>query len=228
MNNIICLTPVRNGSKFIKKFFEYNYDLFDGFLFLDDGSSDNTYELLQTEKTIDILQKEFVDDFNDAENRNLLLDSAKTIDSRWFMWLDIDELIYPNLDITEFNDNDVITINLVHLWNSMEEYNSEYPYSNNGLQRKCRIFNKRILNNNYRFDSDRKLHFSLLDENLYENSSIIHNSYILHMGHMDMDNRIRKYNLYMEKDDKNYQPIGYGHFLNHNAITSNVKDLIKK
>ena len=63
---------------------------FVGFILLDDGSEDESYEDAVHEKLL-FKFKQDRNNFNDLKNRNTLLDIASFFNSEWFCFMDLDE-----------------------------------------------------------------------------------------------------------------------------------------
>ncbi|WP_321335328.1 hypothetical protein [uncultured Bacteroides sp.] len=85
-------------------------------------------------------------DFNDLENRNILLDIASFFNAAWLAFMDVDEWIdsiYTDFSFMNNKDVEVAIFRLVHLWDNEKVYNAEYPYSEGGIQHKYRMFRNR-------------------------------------------------------------------------------------
>lgn len=239
-NNIIALTPVYNGKKYIHQFIEKNYDTVDGFVFFDDGSTDGTFdEIFKCDKVLGIYSRETNSGFDDFDNRQTLLnflDDSSFMENHspeWYVWLDVDEVIYPSFSIDASVGGTVIKFPMVHLWNSKEEYNTEYPASRNGIQRKYRGFKadpKMWTGLQLLSIPNKKLHFNLIPYN-YDMTDVItvDNAYILHYANVDKEDRLFRYKRYKEIDvHGNNLGIGYEHLLNDNPITNNISTLLNK
>jgi hypothetical protein len=225
MSKIICLTPVKNGEVYIKNFFKENDVYIDFYIFLNDNSIDTTVSLLkENPKVLSILHRESADIFDDLINRNLLLTEAQKFanSSDWIIWLDIDEVLF-NFKITDTNSiHGVLNLQMVHLWNSTTYYNTEYPYSDKGIQYKIRGFK---VNNlvNWILPSTNRLHFPLLPSNYNNENILIPNGYILHYANVTKENREARYIRYKKDDpDNKFQSIGYNHLLNHNPKLNSI------
>ena len=240
-NNIIAVTPVYNGRKHIQRFIEKNYDTVDGFVFLDDGCTDGTFDqILTCDKVLAVYTREKNSGFNDFDNRQLILDYVlkdetfiETHSPEWYVWLDVDEVIHPSFSIGANLDRKVIRFPLVHLWNDDEHYNTEYPASRNGIQYKDRGFKAnsnlwaglQLLNL-----PNKNLHFNLIPY-LYDRNDIIDvdTTVILHYANVDKEERERRYKRYKEIDkDGNNLGFGYKHLLNDNPKVEHISTLINK
>lgn len=228
MSKVICLTPIKNGEAYIENFFKENDPYVDFYIILDDNSTDTTLSLLKDRpKVLSILNRERADLFDDLLNRNILLAEAEKFANNldWIVWLDIDEVLYKfEMPITD-SPYSVLNFKLVHLWNSTTFYNTEYPYSNQGIQYKLRGF--RVDNSIcWKLPSVNRLHFSLLPPNFNQQTKIVPNGYILHHANITKERREARYLRYRKDDtDNKFQPTGYEHLLNDNPTLDNIANL---
>lgn len=90
------------------------------------------------------------------------------INIKWIFWLDFDERIDNNLNVISNFRNiilsprlryNILNLPLFHMWNEYE-YNTQYPYSFNGIQYHTRLIRYKK-NNNMIINNDNKLHFNL-------------------------------------------------------------------
>lgn len=233
---ILLLTQAYNEEKNVKDFLENTSKFVDGIIVLDDSSTDNTWNLLNTEerdnKLILKLKKKRTS-FNDLENRNLLLNVLEkvflnnNIKIDWIIWLDFDERIHDHHDsyislmreklLTSSFQYNQFNIHMVHMWDNIH-YNKIYPYSLNGIQLHTRIIriNKELIKKyeicmtNYR---NKTLHFKLtpypIREKVYPFPLLVK-----HLGRNSDEIRKEKYNLYTQVYDKNLiNQKSYQHFL---------------
>ena len=95
--HILCLLPVRNGETDLPGYFESVARFSDGVLALDDGSTDRTRALLESNPLVrGILENPVRESYlgwDDAANRQRLLDEAQVWRPRWILSLDADERI---------------------------------------------------------------------------------------------------------------------------------------
>ena len=94
---IICLLPARNAEADLDGFFASVSRFVDAVVALDDGSTDGTYDRLAREPLVKILlrnpRREDYQGWDDAANRNRLLEAADALDPEWIISLDADERI---------------------------------------------------------------------------------------------------------------------------------------
>lgn len=202
----VLLCQSYNEGEHIADFLEHMSNYFDAIILLDDGSSDNTYEIAVHEKLI-IKFKNHRLEFNDLKNRNTLLNVASFIRSDWLCFMDIDERFDPKH--VDFFDNldqiqaDNIGFLFVHLWNSVKEYNIKiYEKSYQGIFLRWRMF-RNI--GKLSIHSSNKLHFncSPLFYPMMITPVLVH-----HFGYLNKERRHNKFNFYLkedtQKDQKNY------------------------
>lgn len=198
---IICLVPCYNESSRILGFIKHHETMFDAFIFLDDESTDTTFELINHEKTLFRVKKKRYK-FNDLENRNLLLKLLAFSKAEWGFFLDVDELIHQKT----FNHNTFcnptvlsMTVNLVHLWDEESIFRADVPESDKSNQIKGVLLRWRIFRNTgfCKIESDRELHFPSIP---YISKSKKTSILILHYGSLNKIDRIRKYQFYATND----------------------------
>jgi len=207
---IVLLTSCYNEEKNIADFLENVEKIVDGIIVLDDESTDNSWDLLESEKIILKIKKRRVT-FNDLENRNVLLNVAQEILLKnkirvgWFLWLDFDERIYlreiENVKKSLFlpyNKNNVYKLPILHMWDSTK-YNGEYPESENGVQLQKRLFRHLPCFTPYKIKSEKHLHFPLIP---YNEKSKNFPLLIQHLGFNNEEKRKLKYDSYTKKYDK--------------------------
>lgn len=92
---LTVLVPVRNGADDVPGFLESVARLTDTVVALDDGSDDDSIELLSASPLTRILVRTGRREgrWDDARNRQALLDAATALRPRWLLFLDIDERI---------------------------------------------------------------------------------------------------------------------------------------
>jgi glycosyltransferase involved in cell wall biosynthesis len=198
----------------------------DGIIVLDDESTDNTYELIQSEKLIVKAKKKRID-FNDKQNRNILLDIAYFFRSEWFIFIDADERFderFVDLPKVMRLPVDVVGLWIANLWDSMETYRIDMGDSNqisqNGLWFRWRMFRNR---GRMQITSTNTLHFNSVP---YLLNLHISQSLLLHLGYLNEDRRVVKYAFYMKEDNLNL--FGYYDILKKDIHVKNINLLTEK
>jgi len=91
------LLPVRNGHDDLPRWFASVEGLCDAVIALDDGSTDDTGDLLRAHPLVHSIlanpRRETYEGWDDAVNRQRLLDAAEELNPRWLLFLDADERI---------------------------------------------------------------------------------------------------------------------------------------
>ncbi len=219
----ILLTQSFNEQDMIQDFLENMSLYFDGIILLDDGSTDNTYQLAENSKLILKVKKTRIG-FIDIENRNLLLDLVSYFSTEWICFMDTDERFDKRFANFRKVENDIktdnILFNFVNIWNNNDCYNSNYPYSKNGIMEKLRMF--RNIGHAQIFTPKIRVHFDVVP---YK-QNIKHGEILFkHYGMASNSLRKEKYNFYQKEDIANDQT-NYKHMLNDNAVLLDVNDIV--
>ena len=94
---LVCLLPARNAAADLPGWFESARRFADAVVALDDGSTDRTRDLLAADPLVKVLLenpgRESYEGWDDAGNRQRLLDAAAQLEPGWIMSLDADERI---------------------------------------------------------------------------------------------------------------------------------------
>ncbi|MFA7107308.1 MAG: glycosyltransferase, partial [Candidatus Izemoplasmatales bacterium] len=220
---ILMLVPVYNEAKSLPGFINHMSYFCDGMIFLDDNSTDNSYELIKGEKVLLKIKKrrEF---FNDIDNRNKLLEVSFFFNTEWLLFMDVDERFDPrycNLyQLTRQIKFDVFAFNIIHLWDNIDTYNSTFPNSNQGLVRTCRMFQSK---GHLQINTQKILHFTPIPYftrlKLTNNPILVH-----HLGNIDIEARKQKYGFY-QKEDRQKNIENYEYLINGSAILKEVSKI---
>ncbi|HLB62684.1 MAG TPA: glycosyltransferase [Actinomycetota bacterium] len=101
MNEIVCLLPVRNGAQDLTGYLAAAPAWCDAIVALDDGSTDETRDLLEASPLVRIVltnpRRETHAGWHDGANRNRLIEAVAGLDPDWIVSVDVDERI-PNDD----------------------------------------------------------------------------------------------------------------------------------
>lgn len=197
---LVALIPTYNESERIVDCLRSVEKYCDGIILLDDDSQDDTYEIAQSEKLL-LKAKKVRTEFNDKQNRNILLDIASFFKTEWFIFIDADERFDDRFvdlrEVMKRDDVDTVGVWVVNLWDSMDMYRVDMedtnPLSHDGLWFRWRMFrNKGYVQINW----SSKLHFpSVPYIKGYINSLIL----VLHIGYLYERDRFYKYTFYKKK-----------------------------
>jgi glycosyltransferase involved in cell wall biosynthesis len=93
--SLVCLLPVRNGADDLPGYLACAAEFADAVVALDDGSTDDTREVLAASPHVQALltnpPREGFQQWDDAANRKRLLDAAAQLRPTWILSLDVDE-----------------------------------------------------------------------------------------------------------------------------------------
>lgn len=227
--SLIALIPTYNESSRIKDCIRSVERHCDGIILLDDDSKDGTFQMAYSDKMLLKVRKERKE-FNDRQNRNILLDLASFFKSDWFIFIDADERFDDRLMDLRKNmkrkDVDVIGLWIANLWDSTETYRTDMedsnPHSKNGLWFRWRMFRNK---GRMQFHIGRTLHFSSVPYRK-DKYSLISKTLLLHLGYLEENKRKEKYNFYQKED--RHQIISYEPILHKNIKLLNVCDISEK
>jgi glycosyltransferase involved in cell wall biosynthesis len=94
---VVCLLPVRDGERDLPGWFASAERVADAVVALDDGSGDATPDLLEAHplvrKVLSNPARDGYEGWDDARNRQRLLDAVQDLEPDWVLWLDADERI---------------------------------------------------------------------------------------------------------------------------------------
>ena len=213
---LIALIPTYNESERITDCLRSVEKYCDGIILLDDESTDDTYQIAQSDKLL-IKAKKARTEFNDKQNRNILLDIASFFKAEWFIFIDADERFDDRfVDLREVMKNpdvDTAGIWIANLWDSLETYRvMNDPYAKNGLWFRWRMFKNK---GRMQIINKKKLHFPSIPYGGKDGKFIKAKTLLLHLGYLTLKRRHYKYNFYLIEDkDKilNYDDILYDNY----------------
>jgi len=97
---VVGLLPARNAAHHLPGYFESVAPVVDAVVALDDGSTDDTAELLASEPLVEVLlrnpRRATYRGWDDSANRNRLLTASEELEPRWLLFLDADERLDPD------------------------------------------------------------------------------------------------------------------------------------
>lgn len=199
---LVALIPAYNESERIGDCLRSVEKYCDGIILLDDGSRDDTYSIAQSEKLL-LKAKKIRTEFNDKQNRNILLDLASFFKVEWFIFIDADERFDDRFvdlrEVMKRDDVDTVGVWIANLWDSMETYRTDMedtnPESKNGLWFRARMFRNK---GRMQLRVSRKLHFPTIPyvSKLWKSQSLI-----LHLGYLLGINRKTKRSFYAKEQD---------------------------
>jgi Glycosyl transferase family 2 len=97
---VVGLLPARNAASYLAGYFDSVAAVVDAVVALDDGSTDETGELLEAQPTVEVLlrnpRRPTYHGWDDSANRNRLLAAAAELEPAWILFLDSDERLDPD------------------------------------------------------------------------------------------------------------------------------------
>lgn len=206
---LIALIPTYNESLRITDCLHNVEKYCDGIILLDDDSTDDTYQTSRSDKLL-IKAKKVRTEFNDKQNRNILLDIASFLKAEWFIFIDADELFYDRfVDLRNVMKNaeiDTVGVWIANLWNSMKTYRTDMqdtnPYSKDGLWVRWRMFRNK---GRMQIINQRKLHFPSVP---YVQKTYVSKTLMLHTGYIYSSYRNGK-RVFYEKENDSYVALYY-------------------
>lgn len=220
---LIVLIPAYNEASRIQKCIDSLPAYCDGVILLDDGSTDNTYNLATGNKILLKVRKSR-DYFDDLKNRNILLNIASFICSEWFIFLDTDESISSNFNDLEAvmsdKNNDIIGVWIANLWDDENKIRTDMPDGSlemNGLWLRWRLFRNK---GRMQIISNKHLHFTTVP---YMKNYRISKTLLLHTGYLEKNSRNNKYNFYIKEDENN--EAYYSNILENKIIIQGIESI---
>jgi len=200
---LLCLLPVRNGERDLPDFFESVGQFADGVIALDDGSTDRTRQMLESQPLVrTVLSSPRRDDYrgwDDAGNRNRLLEAAAELEPEWILSLDADERI-PADDaaaLRAFIEGDALPgcaygFQVFRMWHDLAHYEPA------GLW----VYRLFAFEQGQRFPGQR-LHFVPIPTSIPRDRWLRTTVRIQHLGSVTEERREARYAKYREADPDN-------------------------
>jgi glycosyltransferase involved in cell wall biosynthesis len=216
---IVSLLPVRNGAADLHQHLASVSRFADAVVALDDGSTDDTRAILEACPLVNVVltnpRRESYAGWDDAANRNRLLDAALELEPSWVMSLDADELIAAD-DASAFRtflreSADPACAYEFRVYRMIDDVD-HYDIANLWV---ARCFSPRP---GHTFPSDR-LHFvpvpTAIPRQNWRRTSIR----IQHLGSMNPTRRRGRYEKYREADPANEWQSSYENLLEPPVLT---------
>jgi glycosyltransferase involved in cell wall biosynthesis len=101
MPKLVVLLRVKDGFSFVHDWLSCFEKLADEIVVVDNGSTDGTFEILQSHpKVVDIARTE---GYYEGRDKNLVYAMARKRNPDWCLWIDVDEVFEPNITRKDLN-----------------------------------------------------------------------------------------------------------------------------
>lgn len=222
---VIALLQARNEQRFLPGWLASVAPAVDGFVALDDGSTDATAELLRSHpKLLELLQNTPGAAWDERANQMALLKAGRRHGASWFLTVDADERLERRLteDLRavlqedETRQIEACSLQLRELWNDRQHYRTDGLWKGKA---RFRLFRNR--EHHTKFDP-RPLHRHWMPLEIALNLSKVgaHLPYNLyHLRMIRPEDRAARRQRYGELDPEGrYQPQGYDYLVDESGI----------
>jgi glycosyltransferase involved in cell wall biosynthesis len=210
---MVCLLPARNAEGDLPEFLTSAARVCDAIVALDDGSTDETHALLRSHPLVKVLlsnpPRPDYRGWDDAENRNRLLEAAADLDPAWIISLDADERIDASdaVALRRFIESDALPgcaygFRHVPMRGDAQHFLPRYQWV-------YRLFASEA---GQRFP-DRRLHFPPVPTSIPRSRWVRTTLRIQHLGGMTDERRSVRFQKYLEADPAREYQAEYGHLL---------------
>ena len=210
---LVCLLPARNAEADLDGYFAAIAGVCDAVIALDDGSTDETAAALERHPLVKILlrnpRRDDYRGWDDAANRNRLLDAAAALNPEWIISLDADERLdaIDARSLRQFLSTDALPgcaygFRHVHMRRDRELFWPRYQW----------IYRLFSYGPGQRFPSQR-LHFIPIPTSIPQQHWIETTLRIQHLGGSTDDRRLLRFSKYLEADPTRRYQTDYSNVL---------------
>jgi glycosyltransferase involved in cell wall biosynthesis len=209
---IVGMMCVKNEARWIKDNVLSLFPLCDQVFMLDDHSTDDTAEICRAIPGVTVFDSPF-DGFNEVRDKNFLLEKVLASKPDWVIGLDGDERLAGDAQVEIMKAIDsgrasAYYCRILYLWNNPNTIRIDGVYGNFH-----RISIWRNEQNGLRFRSPFKSNLHCTNAPDGQTSVACRNVRFLHFGYMHVEDRLRKFAWYNEKDPNNAVEDGYLHMI---------------
>lgn len=210
---VVGLLPARNAAADLDAYFASIAGICDAVVALDDGSTDETAAMLEHQPLVKILLRNPPRDdyrgWDDAANRNRLLEAAAELDPEWIISLDADERIdaVDARSLRRFLETDALPgcaygFRHVPMRRDSETFWPRYQW----------IYRLFSYEPGQRFP-DQRLHFIPIPTSIPRQRWVRTTLRVQHLGGMTDERRLIRFNKYLEADPARRYQISYSNVL---------------
>lgn len=210
---LVCLLPARNAEHDLPGYLDCVANFCDAVVALDDGSTDQTWELLNRHPLVKVLlrnpRREDYRGWDDAANRNSLLEAAAPLQPEWLISLDADERLDDRdaNSLRGFLETDALPgcaygFRHVPMRNDADHFLPKYQWV-------YRLFSA---SPGQQFPAQ-KLHFIPVPTSIPRHRWVKTTLRIQHFGGATAKRRMARFNKYLEADPQRTYQSDYAHLL---------------
>jgi len=236
-SKIIAVYRLKNEARWIKKSLESIMDICSEVIILDNGSTDDTQKICKSfSKVVDVIEQPNLH-FDEARDRNTLLQAALRRKPDYILNLDGDEILMPNskeileeeLEVLYPNEH-VFSFQFLTIWDRTDQIRCDGIKAIKWHSRLLKLMDQPsdliIAETHYPGNA----HASGIPSNaIGYDSPVRSNVKILHYGYFDENLRQSKFYFYNELTPDNKEQDNYKHLISGNGIFSGPRGIeIKK
>jgi hypothetical protein len=225
LDGVVALLPVFNDARYLHGWLEAVGARVGAVVALDDGSSDESAQILESSSFVDVVLRVDPDDkqgWDEPENRRRLVAAGQLLGAEWFVAFDADERParrlwdeWPGI-VSEAERNGAVGIDqpLREVWDHPNHYRNDGLW---GRKRKTAIF--RNLGESHTFDPARWHGEWYSAQYLGTDAFLRISTNLYHLKMLHAGDRAARMGRYQELDPENaFQSIGYEYLVDENGL----------
>jgi UDP-N-acetylmuramyl pentapeptide synthase/glycosyltransferase involved in cell wall biosynthesis len=215
---LVCLLPARNCAHDLPAYFESVARFADAIVALDDGSTDDTRALLEREPLVKVLltnpRRESYRGWDDAGNRNRLLEAAGALNPDWTLSLDADERLDASdaAALLNFVEHDALPGYAYGMKVYSMSGDPDHYDAGSGVRQPLRVYRLFAYEPGQRL-AGRRLHLVPVPESIPRSRWLETTLRIQHVGNLTEERRRLRFSKYEEADPNREFQSAYGHLL---------------
>jgi spore germination protein len=217
-HKLVCLLPARNCAHDLPAYFESVSRFADAVVALDDGSTDDTRAVLEREPLVQVLltnpRRESYRGWDDAANRDRLLEAASALEPDWILSLDADERLASSdaAALRDFVEHDALRgfaygLRVYPMSGDLDHYDA-----GSGAPQPLRVYRLFAYESGQRLAGGR-LHLVPVPESIPHSRWLETTLRIQHVGNLTEERRRLRFRKYEEADPERECQSDYGHLL---------------
>lgn len=225
---IVTVYRIKNESRWISKSIDSISDISSSVIVLDNNSTDETVKICKSHSNVVEVIEQPDMPFDEARDRNILLQKALALEPDFILNLDGDEILMPNSkEILEeelyilYQNYHIFSFQFLYMWDKLDQYRYDGIYHKTWLPRLIRMTNQpknlRINDTSYLGNT----HASGIPGNAIGQDVLIKsNVKILHYGYFTDNLRQNKFQFYNKLTPNNSEQDSYQHVISGKGIHS--------